>query len=168
MAGLARFLAIASVGWFFAGALRTPTFGATWAPWLATVFVMMSCIERVLTIFIAAFTVRFSRRRHIHRWLHLLAFKWVIASGVHDHRMGHIFGWNFAFHHPLNVAQTRTFIARAQRYCLPFAASSRGPANTVNIGFRNRWHIIIDHQRDLWDINTTSRNIGRDQNMLLA
>ena len=35
----------------------------------------------------------------------------------------------------------------------------------MDVALRVRWHIVVDHMRDAFDINSTSRDIGRHQNL---
>ncbi len=64
---------------------------------------------------------------------------------------------------PLNIPQQRPLIGRYERNCSPTSTGPRGAADSVNVVFRDVGQFVVDDVRQLFDIETTSGNLSRNQ-----
>tara|TARA_R100000322_G_C5396842_1_gene180217 strand:+ start:502 stop:891 length:390 start_codon:yes stop_codon:yes gene_type:complete len=61
--------------------------------------------------------------------------------------------------------QLAVLFPRDQRHSVTFLATATGPANTVDVVFRVLWHVKVDHERQVVDIDTASGNVCGNQRL---
>src|SRR5450830_55459 len=75
------------------------------------------------------------------------------------------FDWNFALDEAFDVVQKIMLIDADQRHGRAGSASAAGAADTMDVIFRHIRQIVIDHVRQLVDVDAACGDIGRNQGL---
>jgi len=59
------------------------------------------------------------------------------------------------------------FLTTYESYCESFGAESPSSSNSVQVAVGISRHIVVEHDIDFFNINTTSKHISSNQNAVL-
>ena len=69
---------------------------------------------------------------------------------------------------PLNVDEVGSLIFLTERYGRPRSAGSSCTADSMNVGFRDVGHVVVDDVRNILDVDTASRYVRGHEHAHLA
>ena len=69
---------------------------------------------------------------------------------------------------PLDVAQQRALLLGAEREGAPLASGAPRAADAVDVGLGNLRQVVVDHQRQLRDVDASRGDVGGNQHVQLA
>ena len=74
--------------------------------------------------------------------------------------------WDLLADHLLDSTEVFGFVWSEERDCFAFKSGSPCASNTVDVGFRLVWHVVVDNIRQLGYIYSSSSNVGSDKNTI--